>query len=635
MLLIVLVAVVLAGLFLGLRYKDVPGDVAQARAAARRLANQANALTPASLDRATVERLSTSVAKLDLAMGPLRELAIDDPLVGLLKAAPVIGQQLDAAESLVIAGDALTEAADIGLGLATEVVELQEANLEDRAIPLMPGLVELMATSGEEADRLGRLVTEARTALEAIPDDALAPIVEARDLVAEPLDTYAPLLDTYVAYDDVIPGMLGWGDDKRYLVLAQNPAELRPSGGYAGTVGMVVLRDGSIVEQRFRDAHELTRQPGLPFIEAPEPLVEHLLGPDQSWRLADANWAADYPTAAQESLQHYITETGEEDIDGVIAITTYALDRLLQVVGPVDVPQHGVTVEPGETTLTLLGATRGTPTSVEGRKEVLDVLARRLTARLLSMPPARWVATAEALEDIGSERMALAWMVDPKAQALVEDSGWDGRVLGETGDYVYVVESNVSPTSKYNLVIDRADSLVVQLDEAGDAVSSLRMDWANDAAEPGEPHASLREFSNNEDGFYGAYVRVLVPDDAELVTASGHASEDVRSVERVTDESGRTAFANYLFMPPGESTLTYLWTVPEAAVQTEDGWRYELTVQKQPGARSMSQMLTVDLPAGAEVTQVSEGATVEGNRVSFDRDLDRDLQLVVEYRLPE
>jgi hypothetical protein len=631
-LVVAVLAAALVGMLLGLRYAGAPDDVREARAAARRLANQANALTPASLDRSAVDRLALSVNELDGTMAPLRSLVIDDPLIGMLKAAPILGDQINAAGSLVVAGEALVEAAEIGLGLASEVVELREANLEDRSVPLMPGLVELMATSGTEADRVGELVVEAQAALDAIPDDVLPEIVEARDLVADPLTTYAPLLDAYIEHDDVIPGMLGWGDERRYLVLAQNPAEIRPSGGYSGTVGVITLRDGSIVEQRFRDVHELTRQPGLPFLEAPQPLAEYLLGQDQSWRLADANWAADFPEAAQESLRQYVIETGDEDIDGVIAITTYALDRLLEVVGPVEVPQYDVTVEPGDTTLTLLGATRGTPTSIEGRKEVLDVLARRLTSRLLSMPPARWTPTVEALEDIGSERMALAWMVDPDEQALVDDAGWDGRVRDDTGDYLYVVESNVSPTSKYNLVIDRADSLSVQLDGEGSAVNILRMDWQNDAGRPGEPYRSLRGFSNNEEGYYGSYVRVLVPDGAELVTASGQASEPIRSVQDVTGEAGRTSFANYLFMPPGESTLTYLWLMPEAAVRTEDGWRYELTVQKQPGARPMAQVVTIDLPDGAEVTEVSEGATVDGGRVRFEAALDQDLELFVEYR---
>jgi hypothetical protein len=630
----VLVAVAALGGVLGLRYADAPDDVREARAAARRLSNQVNSLTPASLDRASVDRIATSVSALDESMAPLRELVHEDPVVAVLSALPMVGHQLDAAESLVVAADALTEAADIGLGLAAEVVDLREANLEDQSVPLMPGLVELMATSGPEADRISELAGEAQAALATISDDVLPDLVEARDLVADPLTAYSPLLDAYVEYDDVIPGMLGRGEERRYLVLAQNPAEIRPSGGYAGTVGVITLRDGSIVEQRFRDVHELTRQPGLPFLEAPAPLAEYLLGQDQSWRLADANWAADFPEAAQESLRQYVIETGDEDIDGVIAITTYALDRLLEVVGPVEVPQYDVTVEPGDTTLTLLGATRGTPTSIEGRKEVLDVLARRLTNRLLSMPPARWVPTVEALEDIGAERMALVWMADPDEQALVDDAGWDGRVRGDAGDYVYVVESNVSPTSKYNLVIDRSDSLVVQLDEEGDALNSLRMDWQNDAGQPGEPYRSLRGFSNNEEGYYGSYVRVLVPDGAEIVTASGQASDPVRSVEGVTREAGRASFANYLFMPPGESTLTYLWLVPEAAVRTDDSWRYELTVQKQPGARPMAQSVAIDLPADAEVVGASEGATVDGARVRFEAVLDRDLEFFVEYRLP-
>ena len=234
---------------------------------------------------------------------------------------------------------------------------------------------------------------------------------------------------------------------------------------------------------------------------------------------------------------------------------------------------------------------------------------------------------------IGSERMTLLWMADDAAQALVDETGWDGRVGPEPRDTVYVVESNVSPTSKYNLVVDRADSLVVTIDETGDAVSSLRMDWDNRAGSRGEPYASLREFSNNEDGWYGSYVRVLVPAGAELVTASGQASESIRSPESITDEAGHASFANYLFMPPGASSLTYLWTVPGAAQPSDDGWRYELLLRKQPGARPMDQSVVVDLPAGASVTEASPGAMVEGERVAFEGPLDTDLELFVEYAL--
>ena len=38
----------------------------------------------------------------------------------------------------------------------------------------------------------------------------------------------------------------------------------------------------------------------------------------------------------------------------------------------------------------------------------------------------------------------------------------------------YVVEANVAPTSKYNLVVDRSDSLDVTVDEVGTSSSDLQ-----------------------------------------------------------------------------------------------------------------------------------------------------------------
>jgi hypothetical protein len=621
--------------FIGLRYLPAVEDLRGARDAARRLADSADAIEPAKLESATVERLRGDLDELDRRLEPLRTLVVDDPLVGIARQLPQADRQLVAAEALLEAGASLVEAGRIGLGLADQVVALRAADDADPTFPLLPGLVELIATSSDDADRVAGLLAQAEEALATIPDDALDQIREARDLVAGPLATYAPLLDEYREVDDVLPGLLGWGGEKRYLVLAQNPAELRPSGGYTGTVGVVTVRDGEIVEQRFIDTYELSVQEGLPFVEPPEELADYLLGDTQSWRLADANWSPDFPTVAQKAVELYGIEVDDAPIDGVIAITTYALDRLLEVVGPVDVPAYGVHVEPGEVTMTLLAATRGTEESIEGRKDVLDALAVDAVARLLALPPERWTETLAALEDIGESRDVLAWLADPAAQSLVDKAGWSGRVAQGPGDYLYVVESNVAPTSKYNLVVDRADSLVVRLDEDGDAANRLRLDWHNRAGDEGEPYEALRQYSNNRQGWYGAYLRVLTPVESELVDARGHAADPLSGVEREASEAGRAVFANYLLMEPGDSRMTYRWRVPGAAQQSAEGWLYELTIQKQPGARSGPLTVRVLLPDGATVSEVSEGAKVDGSVVSLETDLTTDMQLRIGYDLAE
>ena len=634
MALVVLLGVAAIIAIAGFRYVPLIEDVRIVRATALRLADEAGSLGSGDLDRASVDRLRADVAELDARLAPVRGLLSGDPLVGLARAVPAGAVQVRAAEDLVGAAESLVEAGQIGIGLADAVVTLRETNESEPEFALLPGLVELMATSGDQVDRIAELLEDAGTRLAAIPDEAVPQIREARDMAAEPLATYAPLLDTYRELDDVLPDLLGWGDEKRYLVLAQNPAELRPTGGYTGTVGVVALRDGAVVEQRFLDTYELSRQEGLPFVEPPEALAEYLLGEEQSWRLADANWSPDFPTAAQKALELYQLETGDADIDGVIAVTTFGFDRLLEVVGAVEVPDYAVTVQPGDVTMTLLSATRGTESNIDDRKDVLDVLAREATSRLLSLPPELWEEMLVALADIGEQRDALVWLRDEDGQRFVAEAGWAGAVRQDPGDYLYVVESNVAPTSKYNLVIDRADSLVVTLDEEGDAVNRLRLDWQNRADGAGEPYESLREFSINQIGWYGAHVRVLTPKDSKLISARGQGLDPIRGAERGDPEAGRAVFANGLLMAPGPSRMTYRWRVPGAAVQTEAGWLYELVVQKQPGARSLPVSIEVRLPEGAVVRETSEGAVADGQVVRLQANLTTDVELRVLYDLP-
>jgi hypothetical protein len=575
------------------------------------------------------------MTELDDSLGPLRDVVVGDPLVGLARSLPTVGTQVRAADALVGATDTLLEAGQAGLSLVDELVTLRERNDADPDFQLMPALVGLMADSSDEVEHIAGLIDTARVRLDEIPPDAIDQVLEARDLMREPLDAYGPLLETYREVDDVLPGLLGEGDPRRYLVLAQNPAELRPTGGYAGTVGVVGLEDGRIVEQRFRNVNDIDRTTDAPFQRPPDDLAAYLLGDDQSWRLADANWSPDFPTSAQQALEFYTLETGDADLDGVIAVTTYALDRLLEVVGPVRIPDYGVTVRPGDTTMTLLAQTRGEPGELAGRKEILDALAREVLRRLMRLSPERWPAMVSALEDIGRQRQALAWFRDEAAQDLAETAGWSGAVRQDEGDYLAVVEANVAPTSKYNLVVERSTSLVVKLSEDGTALDSVRLDWTNEADRRGEPYASLRAYSNSEEGLYGAHVRALVPAGSELVAASGRAADEISGVGSVGEEAGRTSFANYLLIAPGEATLTYAWVVPGAAVETDDGWEYRLVIQKQPGARAEPLSIRIDLPEGASVIEATEGAVVDGDRVRYETTLVTDLELRVLYELAE
>ena len=84
----------------------------------------------------------------------------------------------------------------------------------------------------------------------------------------------------------------------------------------------------------FKDVLSIDRPDQKAYIQPPDALADHLLGPF-TWQVADAGWWPDFATSVAEVRRLYKVETGEDDFQGVIAFTPELVDRLLGVVGPV------------------------------------------------------------------------------------------------------------------------------------------------------------------------------------------------------------------------------------------------------------------------------------------------------------
>jgi Protein of unknown function (DUF4012) len=621
-------------LVLGVHYVPVLLAAKDAKDGAQRLSDELHAMTPADLNHDRLAQLQTQIDGLHDDVGTLKGFLTSDPLVGLARGMGSTRDLVTNADSLMAAASDLSDAGEAALALGNQFVALRQGGADQS---LLAGVVKLMATSTGAIDHVHDLLTDAKSQLATIPQNANGQIRHIADLMDAPLVKYLPLLDQYRAMDGVLPGILGWSDTKRYLVLAMDPAELRPAGGYTGTVGTVTFENGSLTQHEFSDVYKYdTRTPrdGVPFVEPPIELQNHLLG-DQSWQLADAAWSPDFPTAAQNSLKLYSAESGDTDIDGVIALTTYAVDRLMQVTGPVMVGDgYNVTVKPGDVTLTALGQTRGNSGTDPNRKGFLNSLANTVLDKVMTLPPDKWTDLYNAFQDISSQRLMQVWLKDPTADALVAKAPLGGALDQAPGDYVYVVEANVQPPSKYSLVVSRTDELSVTVGPDGSATDTLKMNWQNDAMLPGEPYASIRSYSTSDDGIYGDYVRLVTKGDTQFQSASGQAADPITDVETNDTEENHNVVGNYLLIEPGSADLTYKWLAPGAATKTGSTWLYRLTLQRQPAIGPKSVTVNVTLPDGATVQNVSPGATATGNSVTFDTPLTTDQVLQIRYSLP-
>ena len=277
---------------------DGPGDDGQTRRG-----------TGLGIDRATVDALEADLAS---ARGRLdTSRASRGDLVRLARAFPLTAANVRGADDVIAGAGDLLDAVGQGLAIGTSSSTSVKRRRPTRgSASALSQLVELMATSRDLAVSAAASVASARQTLAAVPDGLISQVESVRDAMQTRIDKYGPLLDTYVRVSAKLPGILGWDGPRRYLVLTQDPAELRPSGGLIGSYGIIAFDKGKITERRFLNVSLLDGKNDYPFIRPPQELADYLLGPTQSWQLADAGWSPDFPTSAQDALRLYTERIG-------------------------------------------------------------------------------------------------------------------------------------------------------------------------------------------------------------------------------------------------------------------------------------------------------------------------------------
>ena len=581
------------------------------------------------IDRVTVDALDADLRAARTRFDHLEDLVAHDPLVAIARVLPPTAANVEGADRLVEAGGHLLDAVGEGLAIGRDFVEVREtAGPDAGADSALARLVGLMVRSRDAAASAAGSVADARRALAATPDGLIGPLESMRDAMSTRVERYAPLLDTYLAASDRVPSILGWDGPRRYLILTQDPAELRPTGGFIGSYGTISFDHGAITEHRFQDVAPLDVPWDYPRIEPPQELSDYLLGPRQPWQFADANWSPDYPTSARDALRLYTNESGDDAIDGVLAITTYTIDELLKATGPVDVPEYDATISSGETTLKVLQLTRSAPRG-EDRKAFLSAFADRLFTALFTLPPDSWGELLASADGMRDSRLLLAWFADPADQAFAVEAGVDGAVRQDPGDYLFPVEANVTPASKLSAWTSRSLDLEVQLDDVGNARSTLDVTWTNEVETPAG--ASFREMDNVGGRILGMYFRLLVPERSRVEEVTGGTLAPVTGPAVVAEEAGRMVIGTYLKIPAGSTVLRYVWTSPYAADVEAGGGVYRLTIQRQPGTLAGPIRVTIRVPDGARITAASPELTVDGATATLETELDKDIVVGLQY----
>lgn len=254
-----------------------------------------------------------------------------DPVWVTIEAVPWVGPNLTAVRTAAAASDTVAAHVVQPLVAADAAVGLRTVAIANGRIDLAPIIAAQPAVA-----RARTAFTAARAHVAAIDTAAIAsPVAAGVDRLREVLGRAAPDVDALDNSVRLLPAMLGAGGPRDYLLAAQNPAELRATGGLIGAVALVHADKGAIT---LGNQSAGTAIGPWPNSVADVPLsTQGLYGPLVGRYLQDANLTPHFPLAASTAARMW-TATYGGTIDGVIAVDPVVLSALLTSTGPVTLP---------------------------------------------------------------------------------------------------------------------------------------------------------------------------------------------------------------------------------------------------------------------------------------------------------
>ncbi|MEU3455145.1 DUF4012 domain-containing protein [Micromonospora sp. NPDC006766] len=271
------------------------------------------------------DRAQRTLSALQEQAGAARA-ATGDPAWWLAQRAPYAGDDLAAVRQIAVAVDDLARRAFPAL-LRIDIASLvpKKGSLD---------LTRLRAVSGEVA-AANQVVRETGERLRAVPTGHLLGQVQvALSGLRTELDKLAGLTAAADQGARLLPPLLGADGPRRYLLVSQNSAELRSTGGMFGAYAVLRAEKGQIRMAQQGASSELGRfDPPLRVDQEVRGLWSDLPGIFP----ADVNLSPDFPAAAALYREMVRRRTGTT-VDGVLAVDPVALSYLLGVIGPVAVP---------------------------------------------------------------------------------------------------------------------------------------------------------------------------------------------------------------------------------------------------------------------------------------------------------
>ena len=531
--------VVFAGVWVGVRGMLAKNALDEAVPAATALAGQ---ITAGNNDAANASLTTLTSKAADAAA------LTSDPVWRVAELIPFVGSNLAAVREAAgilddVSRDAIAPIVDV-----TASVGIEEFTPVDGAIPLQP-LIDAQPALAAAATAL----RSADERAQAIDTEQLVDVVaKAIGMLQRTVTEAATVVDAVDRAATLLPPMMGADGERNYVMLFQNPAELRATGGIPGALAQLTVVDGAM---------SLTQQASsADFPKADASVLElpletrALYGDITGKYIQDVNLTPQFPISGPLAAEMWRQQFGVE-VDGVMSVDPVVLSYLLNATGPIPLVTGDVLTSDNAASLLLSDVYARYPDPrmqdaffAAAAAAVFDAVAGG------ALQPAPLL---DALARAGQEHRLLVWSAHEEEQARLVETSLAGALPVSDADTarigVYFNDATGSKMGTYlqsrvdtGIAVCRADGLP-QLD--------VEVTLTNTA--PADAAVSLPEYVTGG-GVFGVApgnIKVIaniygVPRSANL----GMMSDGAELPHHSTTDAGYPVSAVTIELAPGQST---------------------------------------------------------------------------------
>lgn len=379
--------------------------------------------------------------------------------------------------------------------------------------------------------------------------------------------------------------LLGSEKPQKYLILFQNNMELRPTGGFIGSFGLITFDRGRMTEVVINDVYMADGQL-KGHVDPPEP-IRKFLG-EGGWYLRDSNWDPNFPISAVKA-EWFLEKEINEEVAGVIAIDLNFIKSLLEITGPVNLADFNLSIDHYNLYSSIQSEVESEffPGSIK-KATILTALSKTLIQEIKALESSKYPLFFKELYESFEKRYIQVYLHDENAQEAIEKLGYAGQIDLSSDCGIRCLKDGYSLIDA-NLGVNKSNFFIKRSQELNLSVSKTFIG-----------HELLVTYENTASsaignmGVYKNYARVLLPVNAKvggvrLYDPSGSYNDLEYDL---VDTDGRREIGFLIeVLPNTQKKLQIVWNIEDT--ELEMGGQLDLKIIKQAGTEADKLMVNI------------------------------------------